>query len=216
MLSDNGVQFISKEFTSLLSRYGVRPINTGSHAPQANASERVNRSILAAVRSYIEGDQSTWDVHISAIASALRNAKHVSTGVSPYFAVFGQEIVQHAGSFALLRTMNALPIGDIVILPPEEMRQEINTNIRERLQEAHARNEKTYNTRSREVVYNPGQEIYRRNFQQSDMAQKYNAKLGKQWLPARIKQRKGTCLYELEDRQGKPIKVAYHAKDIRV
>lgn len=213
MLSDNGVQFVSREFLALLSRYGVRPINTGSHAPQANASERVNRSILAAIRAFIEGDQKMWDVHVSVIASSLRNSVHATLGKSSYFAVFGQHMVQHAGTYALLKSMQSLPVGDV---PAAEMREELNMQMRERLQEAHERNARSYNTRSREVAYQPGQEVFRRNFQQSDMANNYNAKLGKQWVPARIVKRKGTCLYELEDRQGRKIKVAYHAKDIRV
>lgn len=216
MLSDNGVQFVSREFLALLSRYGVRPINTGSHAPQANASERVNRSILAAIRAYIEGDQKMWDVHVSVIASALRNSVHATLGKSPYFAVFGQHMIQHAGTYALLKSMQSLPVGDVEVLPAAEMREELNMQMRERLQEAHERNTRSYNTRSRDVTYAPGQEVFRRNFKQSDMANNYNAKLGKQWVPARIVKRKGTCLYELEDRQGRKIKVAYHAKDIRV
>lgn len=216
ILSDNGVQFLSRDFLSLLSRYGVRPINTGSHAPQANASERVNRSILSSIRAYIEADQSTWDVHVSAIACSLRNSIHATLGKSPYFVAFGQHMIQHGGVYPLLRSMQALPIGDVEVLPAADMRDELNAQMRVRLEEAHQRNAKTYNTRSRDVQYQPGQEVFRRNFQQSDMTKNYNAKLGKQWVPARIVRRKGTCLYELEDRQGNRIKVAYHAKDIRV
>lgn len=115
LLTDNGVQFVSKEFRAFLGRYGVRQINTGTHAPQANASERVNRSILAAVRTYLENDQTNWDTHVSSIASALRNSIHSTTGQTPYFTAFGQHMVQHAGAYPILRNLKSLPTGDIQI-----------------------------------------------------------------------------------------------------
>lgn len=80
---------------------------------------------------------------------------------------------------------------------------------------AYERNARHYNQRTREVSYKPGQKVYLRNFQQSDFAKNYNAKLGRQWTPARIRRKIGTCTYEVEDRTGKKIKVTYHAKDIR-
>lgn len=215
ILTDNGVQFISKDFRTLLTRYGVHHILTASHSPQANASERVNRSILAAIRSYIDKDQTTWDVHVSAIASALRNATHATTGHTPYFAVFGHHMIQHAGSYALLRELKSLGTSDLEILPSSDYREELNKDIREKLRQAHDRNVKTYNTRTRSVNFTPGQEVFIRNFRQSDFVGNYNAKLGKQWTPARIVSKVGTSTYVVEDRSGRPIKVKYHAKDIR-
>lgn len=215
ILTDNGVQFVSRDFKTLLSRYGVQHILTATHSPQANASERVNRSILAAIRSYVVKDQTTWDVHLSAIASALRNATHATTGVSPFFAVFGQHMVQHAGSYALLRELQALGTGEVEVVSNSEYHEELNREIRDKLQNAHDRNAKTYNTRTREVRFIPGQEVFIRNFRQSDFANSYNAKIGKQWTPARIVCQHGTSSYTVEDRNGKLIKVKYHAKDIR-
>lgn len=111
IISDNGVQFVAKEFTETLKRYGVQHILTSSHSPQANASERVNRSILAAVRSYIKDDQTTWDVELSSIASALRNSVHQSTGHSPHYIVFGQHMIKHGSEYQTLRAAQLLPDG---------------------------------------------------------------------------------------------------------
>lgn len=216
ILTDNGVQFISKDVKALMTRYGIAHVLTASHSPQANASERVNRSIVAAVRAYVDTDQTTWDHHLSSIASALRNAIHTTTKQSPYFVVFGQHMIQHASTYALLRTIQSLPIGDVEILPPEEFRDKVNDTVRKNIAKARERNVTRYNTRTRQVTFSPGQEVFVRSFKQSDFAKNFNAKLGKQWWPARIVRRKGTCLYIVEDRQGKPIKIAYHAKDIRV
>lgn len=216
LLTDNGVQFCSSHFRTLLERYGVRHIKTGSHAPQANASERVNRSVLAAIRAYVGEDQSTWDVHLSAIGCALRNAQHATIGHSPYFAAFGQHMVQHAATYAILRELHALGTSDVEVVSQEDHREALNVEMRNRLQEAHDRNETNYNLRSRDVSFRPGQEVFIRSFKQSNFEKGFNAKLSKQWISARIVAKVGASLYEVEEKNGKPIKVKYHAKDIRM
>ncbi|XP_036340595.1 uncharacterized protein K02A2.6-like [Rhagoletis pomonella] len=47
VLTDNGKQFKSQQFNSLLTERGVKHVLTALYSPQANASERVNRSIIA-------------------------------------------------------------------------------------------------------------------------------------------------------------------------
>lgn len=76
------------------------------------------------------------------------------------------------------------------------------------------RNERNYNLRSREITYTVGQEVYRRNFKQSNFAQGFNAKLAPSFVKARIRRRLGNCNYELEDLQGNLVGT-FHAKDIR-
>lgn len=49
------------------------------YSPQANASERVNRSILSAIRAYVSSDQRDWDRHLSAVECSLRSTVHTST-----------------------------------------------------------------------------------------------------------------------------------------
>lgn len=213
--SDNGVQFVSKNFKSLTNQYGITHIRTATHSPQSNASERVNRSILAAIRSYITQNQMTWDQEISAIGSALRNNVHESTGYSPHYLVFGQQFISHASSYKLLRELDALPEGEVEVLAPPEFRQLVNEQVRKNLQSAYERHERAYNVRSRNVEYKVGQELYHRNYQLSNFANAYNAKLGKQWIKARVLKRLGQSMYQLEDLNGRIVKLPYHAKDLK-
>lgn len=215
ILSDNGVQFISEKFKTFLERYGVRHITTATHSPQANASERVNRSILAAIRTYLDSDQQNWDVHISSIASALRSAVHQSIGYSPYFAVFGRRFVQHGSNYELLKQLRSLPTDDLSILPPPDFQNVLCDQIRQRLSDSHENHERVYNTRTRFVSYIPGQEVYRRNFVQSDFKKMFNAKLAKKFVKCRIVRKIGNVMYEVEDMQGNLIAMKYHAKDLR-
>lgn len=60
VLADNGKQYISKMIASLIEKYGIEHITTAIYSPQANASERVNQSILSAIRVEIGNDQTDW------------------------------------------------------------------------------------------------------------------------------------------------------------
>lgn len=216
LFTDNGSQFISKDFEAFLKRYGVRHITTATHSPQANASERVNRSILAAVRAYIGNDQRNWDVNISSIASALRSAVHQSTGYSPYFTVFGRQHIQHGSAYELLQRLDKLPVVDTNVLPPPDFQNLLYDQIKDRLRHAHENQERVYNTRSKTVSFKPGQEVFRRNFAQSDLKKMFNAKLANKFIKCRIARKVGDVMYEVEDLKGNTIPFKYHAKDLRL
>lgn len=91
--SDNGKQFVSKQFTQLLENYGVKHLKTAYYAPQSNAAERANQSVLAAIRSYLDKDHRDWDLYLSEIECALCSAVHSATGVSHIFRVIRSEYV---------------------------------------------------------------------------------------------------------------------------
>ena len=126
IFSDNGVQFISKEFSDCLNSYGINHILTASYSPQANASERVNRSILAAIRKYIDNYHCTWDNNISSISSALRNSIHSSIKFTPHYIVFGSHRIEHASAYALLRRLG-LAEPDIEVVPRSDVKQLIES-----------------------------------------------------------------------------------------
>lgn len=215
VLTDNGKQFISNDLESFLKKNGVKHITTAIYSPQVNASERVNRSILAAIRAYIADDHRDWDVHISSVACALRNSVHESIGYSPHFLVFGRQQVQHGSAYRLLDKLNGLPITDVLPLPPPDFQNVLYAQIQDRLRRAHEKHETVYNTRTRFVSYIAGQEIYRRNFVQSDFKKNISAKLAKKFIKCRVVRKLGTVMYELEDMQGNRIPMKYHAKDLR-
>lgn len=213
--ADNGSQFRANEFKNLLDRYGVSNISTANHSPQANASERVNRSILASVRAYVGNDHRNWDAKLTFIANALRNNVHSSTGFSPHFLVFNHHLVQHGSTYNLMRKLGSLRDPNIEILAPMEHRDLHHDRVRENLRKAHELHERTYNRRVRVVNFKPGQEVFRRNFVQSNFEKNINAKLAKKFLKCRVVRKVGTALYELEDLNGVPIPLRYHAQDLK-
>lgn len=98
ILADNGPEFKSKKFEEFLEVRGVRCLSTAKYSPQGNSSERVNRSIVEAIRCYIK-EHSTWDQNISDIACALRSAVHQTLQTTPYEALFGQTMVQNGKDY---------------------------------------------------------------------------------------------------------------------
>jgi len=211
-VSDNGVQFKANEFKALLSKLGIRHVYTALYSPQSNAAERVNRSLLSAIRSYISKDQTEWDLHLPSISSALRSALHQSIGCSPYKALFGINMINHGDDYKLLKEMSILE--ESPRLEREDHLQLIRQQIKKASRKAYEKNVKQYNLRSKPVSYRVGQEVFKRNFHLSQFSNNFNKKLAPQFSKCRVKQKRGNAFYLLETLQGKEIGT-YHAKDIR-
>lgn len=211
LVSDNGSQFRSKDFKIFLNKYGVKHILTAVHSPQANASERVNRSVNEALRSYIRSDQRNWDKYISDINSSLRNSIHQSLGESPYKVVFGQTMITHGNDYNILRKLNLL--SEDVNLNRMDKFSYIRELVKEKMKTCHARNANSYNLRSRYRVFEKDQIVTRRNFTHSNLLKNYNAILAPTGVRAKILKRLGNSYYIVQDLQGN-YSATYHAKDL--
>ncbi|XP_059222537.1 uncharacterized protein K02A2.6-like [Stomoxys calcitrans] len=198
VISDNGTQFKAKKFNDLLNFYKISHIYTAVHSPQANASERVNRSVISAIKAYVKPDQKNWDEKLSHIACALRSTVHTAIGTSPYFMVFGQNMVTNGSIYQLLRKLNALEDRAIQFNRSDTF-DVVRSKAANVMRVQHDRNERQYNLRSREVSYNVGQEVYRRNFSQSSFEKGYNAKLAPTFIKCRLFFRIGVPIHSQMD-----------------
>jgi len=108
IVSDNGTQFKASEFNAFITELGINHVYTALYSPQSNAAERVNRSLLAAIRSYLKNDQTEWDMHITSITCSLRSSLHQSLGCSPYLALFGLHMITHGSDYKLLKDLSLL------------------------------------------------------------------------------------------------------------
>ncbi|KAM8702878.1 hypothetical protein ACLKA7_005213 [Drosophila subpalustris] len=150
----------------------------------SNASERVNRSLVAGIRAFLEGNHSEWDAHIHAISCALRNATHQSIGCSPYHALYGFDMMTHGTQYELLHKLGMLNESENV-LHRDDLLKLLRKQLRDNIAVAHEQQSKQYNLRTREISYKVGQEVFRRNFAQSNFAKQFNAKLCPQWIKSR-------------------------------
>lgn len=213
IVSDNGSQFKSNDFEAFLTEHGIKHLCTALYSPQSNASERVNRSLIAAIRAYLKSDHREWDNNISAISCALRNSIHQALQCSPYHALFGFDMITHGSAYELLRNLQLLDEPNTRLSRDDELSL-VRTKLKENMSKAYEQNSKQYNLRSKPVSFRVGQEVFRRNFAQSNFEKNFNAKLSASFLKARIKEKIGNSYYLLEDLQGRQIGT-FHAKDIR-
>lgn len=212
--SDNGAQFTGKEFKQLVSEFGIKHSFTAYYSPQSNPSERVNRSILSAIRSYLHNKHKEWDLHLGEISNALRDGVHESLGCTPYFTLFGLNKINHGSVYSILREVECLGAGEIEPIVLNDKMALIHKEVRAKLIQAYDKYSKHYNLRTRPVHFYPGQKVFLRNFTQSDAAKGISAKLSDKFVKAIIKEKKGNVNYILTDENNKILGM-YHAKDIR-
>lgn len=211
--SDNGRQFEDTTFQEFIRTYGTTHIKSAFYSPQANASERVNRSVLQIVRSYVGDNQRHWGEHISEVEWALRSACHSAIKMEPYYALFGNHMIQHANTYKLLRKLDNIKDIDLCLDSPSQKQQLLRNKICENLTKAYEKGAKVYNTRCKDVKFVEGQIVYRRNNKQSNQVEGYNAKLGPRHIKCIVGKSIGNSLYEILGLDGKRIGI-YHAKDL--
>jgi len=108
ILSDNGSQFKAEAFQNFLREYQISHTFTAGYSPQANAPEKVNRSVIAAIRSFVRADQKDWDEQLSCKCCALRSAVHLAIETTPHYIVFGQHLLSSGSFYKLLRALGTL------------------------------------------------------------------------------------------------------------
>ncbi|KAK9701510.1 Integrase core domain [Popillia japonica] len=190
---DNGPQFRSTEFQNLMKEYKVHKIwyNARYH-PQINGTERQNRVIVTAIRSYIRENHKTWDLSIHKVAQAIRLARHDVTRYSPAFLTFARNIplsgdyygsIAHiANNIPLISDRNSR-LNDIQKFP------ELYHNIRQKIFNSYAKNKQNYNLRRRSVQYKVGDLVWKANYVLSSAPDSFAAKLAPKFIPAVIKEK---------------------------
>lgn len=94
IISDNGAQFTSRAFTSMLDEYGIDHQRTPPYSSQCNPVERMNRVVKTMFAQYVDQDHRTWDRYLPEFTFAINTAKHESTQCTPAFPNFGRELDQ--------------------------------------------------------------------------------------------------------------------------
>lgn len=111
---------------------------------------------------------------------------------------------------------HAREYSEIIDANEEMLRDEINfmsmrEKIQKRLNEARERAKKYYNLRTRPIVYNIGDTVFRENTHLSDASQYFSRKLAPRFIKSTIIEKTGTNTYKLrENATGKEN--IYHAQ----
>lgn len=213
ILSDNGKQFTSLVFQALLAKHKIIHMKTAFYCPMVNNAERVNRVLVTCIRALLDEDHISWDENLQAIVAAINSAKHEVTGVSPHYANFGRDLLLHTDLYTQqdLNTADDPKVAQDMRLSAIRRIQEF---INKRIKKNHEKKQQKYNLRTRTVAFKVGDLVWRRTFNLSSKADKFNQKLSPKFVPAVVREVLGTNLYTLEDvTSGK--RGRYHAKDIK-
>ena len=90
IISDRGSQWLSSFWSALFHRCGTKLKFSTAHHPQTDgASERAIRTVGDAIRCCLDGLHDNWHNHLAAVELAYNSSVHASTGVSPFFMVYG-------------------------------------------------------------------------------------------------------------------------------
>lgn len=90
VVSDNGSQFVSRQFEEYMIKLGVKHNKTSIYHPAANGmDERFNGSLVKVIRNYIESNQTDWDAHIKWALFVHNTTRNESTMISPYALLYG-------------------------------------------------------------------------------------------------------------------------------
>lgn len=215
LLTDNGKQFVSREFKSACKEFGVKNRYNAAYHPQANPVERVNRVLKTMLKSYVGDDQRDWDQQLPKIGCAVRTARHEVTGFTPYFLNFGRHQVLNGNDFGTVVDTGTLEFDRSLAVSRSEVFPELFQQVRRRMKVAYERNRAQYNLRKRDVEYQEGDMVWRRNTILSDAGRYFSAKLAKRFVgPYRVKKKLSIWTYELVDNLGKS-KGIWHAKDLK-
>ncbi|KAG6439402.1 hypothetical protein O3G_MSEX000741 [Manduca sexta] len=129
IISDRGTSFTSKNFKEFMNKLGIRHVLNAVATPRSNGQvERYNRTILASLAAKNHNcPENERDKHLEEIQLGLNTTINRSTGKSPSEVLFGLRLrTKGDGMVSSLLECE----GDIS-KPVENVRNEVNTKIRE-------------------------------------------------------------------------------------
>ena len=83
VLSDNGPEFISRNFLSVLNKCNINAVKSVPFSPSSNgAVERVNRTMIQILKG-LANKPGDWDLHLPKAIISYNNTFHSQIGMSP-------------------------------------------------------------------------------------------------------------------------------------
>ena len=91
IVSDRGPQFASSFFRDLMKQLGTKVKLSTAHHPQTDGiTERYNRVVIEALRSYMDTDEDDWVEKLPLVEFAINNTTHSGTGYTPFYLNMGR------------------------------------------------------------------------------------------------------------------------------
>ena len=216
--SDNGTEFKNKALDKFLEERGVSHTTIPPYHAQANPVERVNRTIKTMITSFLEDNHRDWDSYVPELMYAYNTAVQESTGSSPAFLNLGR---QPAPPVSLKRSEERAAEDFAEAAEVERWRSrlrrlsEVQQIAADNSTAAQQRQARYYNASRRDVKFDLGEKVLKRNRILSSASQGVAAKLAPKFTgPYTISAQIGSNVYELKDSDGRPIGKV-HVEDLK-
>jgi transposase InsO family protein len=89
--SDQGPQFTSKLLKDVCRILNIPKTETPAYNPKSNPVERSHRDLTSIIKAVTLDTEQDWEEVLPMALLALRTARNRSTGVTPFFAMYGRE-----------------------------------------------------------------------------------------------------------------------------
>lgn len=203
LVCDNGSQYKGKVMQKLCKDYGIQMFKNLVYHAQSNPTERVNKVVKTVIKAYVKENQRTWDTNLHCTTNAINTTRHDVTGYTPHEIVFSSKWCANGLMRPSLNESAPVEVENPVIRETK-FQQQLRETIQKRLQSAYEKNCKQYNLRRRDVSFDVGQTVYRRNFTKSSAGNYYSAGLAAKYVgPYTIIKKCGYKAYKLRDKNGK-------------
>ena len=92
IVSDRGLQFIARFWRALCKTLKINsPLSTPYHAETDGQTERINAILEHYLRAHVNYLQDDWEAWLNIAEFAANNHASETTGMSPFFANYGQD-----------------------------------------------------------------------------------------------------------------------------
>ncbi|GFR61675.1 Pol polyprotein [Elysia marginata] len=162
IFTDQGRNFESQLFKSVCEVLHIYKGRTTPYHPSSNGQvEHYNRTLMNAVRCYLQGRQNRWDECIPQIVAALRASVNRNTGLTPNRLMLGRELTtpielmfappRHPGDVQSPQTYVSTLQADL---------QDAHKHARETLKTTQEKTKRDYDIKARSFVYAVGDAVY--------------------------------------------------------
>ena len=159
LVTDQGPNFDGELLKETCKLLHIDKLRTTPYRPQANGqAERLNRSIVSAIRSYINKAQDNWDESLPLIVSALRSSVNRHTGETPNLLMLGREINTPAEIMFPGCVEEASP--QLAVRNLQSKLKLAHEEVREHLKEELKRTKQYYDLSAKPITFQVGDPVY--------------------------------------------------------
>ena len=161
IFSDQGRNFESSLFKAVCDLLQIHKARTTPYRPSANGQvERQNRSLMDAVRCFVDSQQDNWDEHLAQLAGALRSSVNRSTGFTPNKLMLGRETNQPSELMFGDHSEKKYTGADDYVIGLEKAIKRSHEIARKTLRTTQAKMKKDYDLKVLEKQYKVGDLVY--------------------------------------------------------